>query len=105
MITVFPYNLLTVTYRSTFVSRTGNKFDAPDWFVEGLSASMPLDGELWGGRGQFQSTVGTVRTKDKSDRWKEITYQVFDAPGLTDKTFEQRTDAVKKYFGKAPITT
>lgn len=77
----------------------GNKFDAPDWFTEGLPTSMQLDGELWGGRGKFQSTVGIVRTKDKSDRWREIIYQVFDAPGLSDKTFEERTDAIKKYFG------
>ncbi len=61
---------------SHFVSRLGNKFEAPDWFLEGLpSSSMPLDGELWKGRGMFQSAVGIVKSKGKTDKWKELTYQ------------------------------
>jgi len=95
------FSSLTFPFVSTFISRLGNNFEAPDWFIAGLPSSMPLDGELWGGRGKFQSTVGIVKTKDKGDRWKEITYQVFDAPGLHDKTFEERTDAVKQFFGSS----
>ncbi len=61
---------------SHFVSRLGNKFEAPDWFLEGLpSSSMPLDGELWKGRGMFQSAVGIVKSKGKTDKWKELTFQ------------------------------
>src|SRR5437879_3286425 len=29
-----------------FLSRLGNRYHAPDWFVEGLP-DVPLDGELW----------------------------------------------------------
>ena len=63
-----------------FLSRMGNLFHAPDWFIEGLP-EVPLDGELWLGRRKFQRTVSIVRRQDKSDLWKEIRYVVFDAPG------------------------
>jgi len=62
-----------------FLSRLGNPFLAPDWFVEGLPAS-PLDGELWIGRKRFQRTVSIVRRQDRSDHWKEVRFLVFDAP-------------------------
>ena len=77
-----------------FLSRLGNVFHAPDWFVQGLP-STPLDGELWLGRKKFQRAVSIVRRQDKSDHWKEITYLVFDAPGL-DKSFEARSDFVQE---------
>ncbi len=62
-----------------FISRQGNLFHAPEWFVEGLPATA-LDGELWIGRKAFQRTVGTVRRQDKTDLWKEVKFLVFDAP-------------------------
>ena len=43
---------------------------------------MPLDGELWLGRKEFQRTVSIVRRQDKSDLWKEVRFVVFDAPAL-----------------------
>lgn len=73
-----------------FLSRLGNRFHAPDWFVAGLPTT-PLDGELWGGRKKFQRTVGLVKRQDKSDHWKELQYVVFDAPGH-DGTFEERIE-------------
>jgi DNA ligase-1 len=51
--------------------------------------NVPLDGELWLGRKQFQRAVSIVRRQDKSELWKGISYVVFDAPGL-DKGFEKR---------------
>lgn len=73
---------------SVFLSRLGNLYHAPDWFVAGLP-DLPLDGELWLGRKQFQRAVSIVRRQDKSDHWKEITFVVFDAPQL-EKGFEAR---------------
>jgi DNA ligase-1 len=61
------------------LSRQGNLFHAPDWFLTGLP-QVPLDGELWIGRKQFQRTVSIVRRQDKSDHWKEVRFLVFDAP-------------------------
>src|SRR5437899_1541864 len=71
-----------------FLSRQGNVFHAPAWFLAGLPG-VPLDGELWLGRKKFQRTVSIVRRQDMSDLWKELTYVVFDAPAL-DKGFEAR---------------
>jgi DNA ligase-1 len=71
-----------------FISRLGNEFHAPDWFIAGLPAS-PLDGELWVERKAFQKTVSIVRRQDKSDHWKQIRYVVFDAPAMADP-FEER---------------
>ena len=45
----------------TFVSRLGNQFHAPDWFIADLPAD-PLDGELWVGRKMFQRTTSIVRS-------------------------------------------
>jgi DNA ligase-1 len=73
-----------------FVSRLGNRYHAPDWFVKGLPA-VPLDGELWGGRKRFQRTISVVRRQDKSDDWKEVTFVVFDAPAM-DAPFEERLE-------------
>lgn len=71
-----------------FLSRQGNLFHAPDWFVKGLP-NVALDGELWIGRKQFQRTVSIVRRQDKSDHWKDVRFLVFDAPRC-DGGFEAR---------------
>lgn len=72
----------------TFISRLGNQYLAPDWFTASLP-DVPLDGELWGGRKQFQRTISIVRRQDRSDHWKSITFLVFDAPKM-DAHFEER---------------
>src|SRR4051794_31804664 len=77
-----------------FWSRLGNPFHAPDWFVAGLP-DVPLDGELWLGRKLFQRAVSIVRRQDRSDHWKEVRYQVFDAPNL-EKDFESRLAFVQE---------
>jgi DNA ligase 1 len=71
-----------------FISRLGNRYHAPAWFVAGLP-EVPLDGELWGGRKRFQRTISVVRRQDRSDHWKEISFVVFDAPAV-DAPFEDR---------------
>jgi DNA ligase-1 len=77
---------------SRFLSRQGNVYHAPAWFTAGLPA-MPLDGELWLGRGAFQRTVSIVRRHDGTEQWREIRFLVFDAPAL-DEPFEQRLQQV-----------
>lgn len=75
---------------STFWSRQGNEFLAPDWFVEGLPET-PLDGELWMARGAFQKTVGIVKRQDRGKLWADLKYVVFDAPDHGG-VFEDRLD-------------
>jgi DNA ligase 1 len=71
-----------------FLSRQGNLYHAPNWFVAGLP-DVPLDGELWLDRKKFQRTMSIVRRQDKSEHWKEVTFVVFDAPAMPD-LFEAR---------------
>lgn len=82
-----------------FYSRLGNAFFAPSWFTKGLPKDMHLDGELFGGRKKFQSTVSIVKTPEHQ-HWNKIMYHVFDAPHLEKEPFEKRMKAVSDYFDK-----
>ncbi|HWU89865.1 MAG TPA: DNA ligase [Kofleriaceae bacterium] len=82
-----------------FVSRLGNRFFAPDWFVEDLPADT-LDGELWVGRKMFQKTTSIVRSGAAGAEWKTVAYVVFDAPNAKGP-FEDRIAHAKKVLKKA----
>jgi DNA ligase-1 len=79
----------------SLISRLGNRFHAPDWFLEGLPET-PLDGELWIGRKAFQRTVGIVRRQDQTDLWKQVRFVAFDAPDV-DGAFEARLAAIRAH--------
>ncbi len=79
-----------------FVSRLGNPYLAPPWFSEALPP-IPLDGELWVGRGRFQETVSVVRRAKGGQRWKEVRYLVFDSPG-DPAPFEERYAGLGELF-------
>lgn len=76
------------------LSRQGNIYHAPDWFIQGLP-SVPLDGELWMDRKSFQRTVSIVRRQDKSDHWKQVRLLLFDAPEEKGE-FEARLKFLKR---------
>ncbi len=80
-------------------TRNGNPFQPPAWFKKALPADMPLDGELWSKRSDFQKIVSIVRRQDENEEWKDIKYMVFDAPKMKG-TFKQRLDKIKKTFDK-----
>jgi DNA ligase 1 len=82
-----------------FVSRLGNKFHAPDWFIADLPADT-LDGELWVGRKMFQKTTSIVRSGAQSDAWKQVSYVVFDAPNARGG-FEERLAHAQKVLKRA----
>ena len=81
-----------------FLSRQGNLFHAPDWFIEGLP-DQSLDGELWIDRKKFQRTVSIVRRQDKNDLWKEVRFLVFDAPAAQGG-FEDRFKLVEELLAR-----
>ncbi|CAG9315259.1 unnamed protein product [Blepharisma stoltei] len=87
----------------SFVSRQGNPYDVPDFFVEGLPKTVSLDGELWVGRKAFQECVSIVRCtnngKNDMSRWNKVKFMLFDAPSI-DAPFEERLEYLKK-FGAA----
>lgn len=65
---------------SALLSRNGNRFNAPPWFVAAFPAT-PLDGELWMGRGTFETVSGIVRrTRPSADDWRRVRFMVFDLP-------------------------
>src|SRR5688572_21753225 len=81
-----------------FLSRQGNLFHAPDWFVDGLP-EVSLDGELWIDRKKFQRTVSIVRRQDRSELWKEVRFLIFDAPAAGGG-FEERIAFLKDALAK-----
>jgi DNA ligase 1 len=81
-------------------SRSGHVIQAPDWFVAALP-TMALDGELWIGRGQFETLSATVRRQTPDDTaWRTVSYMVFDAP-RTPGRFDQRYAALRKQLSNA----
>ena len=60
--------------------RSGLPVAAPAGFLRRLPP-VPLDGELWLGRGQFEATSGLVRRLAATDAdWQGLRYMVFDMP-------------------------
>ncbi len=60
-----------------FLTRRGHVPHAPAWFLAGMPA-LPLDGELWAGRGAF----GTIQRNALSQAgdWRGILFCPFDVP-------------------------
>ncbi len=80
------------------LSRLGNEFHVPEWFVAGLPGHA-LDGELFLARKSFQKTVAIVRRQDKSELWRAVKFLVFDMPGHGG-TFEARMEALQGVTGE-----
>ncbi|HJN49143.1 MAG TPA: DNA ligase [Pseudomonadales bacterium] len=77
------------------LSRQGNRFNAPRWFVADFP-DQQLDGELWMGRNQFEVVSGAVRKRIPVEReWRRIRFMVFDMP-KHGGTFDQRAESMKK---------
>jgi ATP dependent DNA ligase domain. len=59
----------------------GKAVFAPGWWLDKLP-SVPLDGELYIGRNQFQTMESIVRRHQPGPEWATVKYMVFDAPPL-----------------------
>ena len=62
------------------LSRRGNVFHAPQWFIEALPKDTTLDGELWTQRKDFEAVSSIARQQTAHEGWRKITYRVFDLP-------------------------
>jgi|GEM_PF-4757609 len=61
--------------------RSGRAIAAPADFVARLPG-VPLDGELWLGRGRFEALSGLVRRqRPDAQAWRELRYMGFELPG------------------------
>lgn len=80
-----------------FISRQGNEYHAPEWFTKGFPA-VPLDGELWMGRGTFETLSGAVRKEVPDDeQWQRIRFKVFDLPA-GGRDFDHRLTLLRALF-------
>ncbi len=76
-------------------TRGGEPIAAPAWFTAGWPP-VPLDGELWAGRGQFSHAVSTVRQQQPDDAaWRRLRFMVFDLPAHGG-SFDQRIPALQE---------
>ncbi|MBW0172036.1 MAG: DNA ligase [Hydrogenophaga sp.] len=62
------------------LTRGGEVIVAPAWFTAQWPG-VPLDGELWAGRGRFEEALSTVRQQVPDEAaWRRIRFMVFDMP-------------------------
>ncbi|WP_102505284.1 DNA ligase [Salinivibrio kushneri] len=77
------------------LTRQGNLIHAPDRLIQSLPTT-PLDGELWAGRGGFQTVLRTVLDdKPDPDAWQNVGFYAFDLPDQPGP-FSARYAALKK---------
>lgn len=75
------------------LTRGGERIAAPAWFTAGWPR-LPMDGELWAGRGQFSRAVSVVRQQTPDDAgWRSLRFMVFDLPAQGG-TFTERIPAL-----------
>jgi DNA ligase-1 len=76
-------------------SRSGHRIALPQVLLAQLPSGQPLDGELWLGRGQFQSLMSLLQTADAAaPGWQHLRYMVFDWPGGPGR-FDERIAALR----------
>lgn len=88
--------------KTRFLSRQGNQFFAPQFILDLMPIDLVLDGELYGGRGTFQLTVGIVKSHNAHEEWKKLRYLVFDAPEL-QVPCEKRFEILQNKFKDHPF--
>ncbi|MBZ0069558.1 MAG: DNA ligase [Thiobacillus sp.] len=82
--------------------RGGGLVPAPAWFTAHFPA-VPLDGELWIARGQFDRLSGTVRRIEPVDaEWRQIRYLIFELPDAAGD-FSARIQQMQAYVSHANV--
>ena len=81
------------------LSKNGNIINAPKYFTKNFP-TFSLDGELWTKRNDFENIQSIVLDKKPSIKWKEITYNIFEAPSIKGN-FIQRLAYAKNHFTKS----
>jgi len=85
------------------ISRAGNIIHAPTWFIKDFP-NVPLEGELWTGRGQFDLVSGIIRKQTPIDsEWQNVKFMLFDAP-KSQLIFSQRMDYIENLISPLNIS-
>ena len=75
-------------------TRGGEQINAPAWFTAGWPA-LPMDGELWAGRGRFEHAQSAAAREQPDDaQWRALRYMVFDLPAHPG-SFDERLAALR----------
>jgi len=83
-------------------TRGGLPVEAPEWFTAGWPA-VPMDGELWIGRGRFEAASAIVRGAPGNDaEWRRMRFMVFDLPG-DPAVFAQRARRIRELAASAGV--
>ena len=83
-------------------TRGGRRIPAPAWFTAGWPA-VPMDGELWAGRGRFEAASGTVNADAADDAdWARLRFMVFDLPA-DPSPFQARAARMRTLLGAAGV--
>lgn len=62
------------------ITRHGSRVQSPAWFTADWPR-QPLDGELWIGRGEFETLLSTVRDETPNEpSWRRVRFMAFDLP-------------------------
>lgn len=81
-------------------TKNGNLIHTPKSFTKNFP-SFSLDGELWTKRDDFENIQSIVLDKEPSDKWSEISYNIFEVPKATGD-FKQRLHKVEIWFKRNP---
>lgn len=89
------------------LTRQGNIIKSPTWFTQHWPP-LPIDGELWIGRGKFQSALScTSKHKPEEEPhkscWSNLRFMMFDLPSYPG-TFEQRVIQMRSLISQHPST-
>jgi DNA ligase-1 len=83
-------------------TRGGHRVPAPEWFVAGWPR-VPMDGELWIGRGRFDEVSALVRAREVDDAaWRRVRFMVFDLPAH-EGGFSTRLQQLRVLLARAGI--
>jgi DNA ligase-1 len=82
------------------LSKSGNPLHPPAAFIRDLPP-FPLEGELWGGRGRFEQTIGSVKRQQSDPGWLQLKFAIFDVPQAPGG-FRERMRQASDWFAAHP---
>lgn len=82
------------------LSKNGNKIFAPKWFTKDFP-NFQLDGELWTKRDDFENIQSIVLSKDETNNWEKISYNIFEVPNQKGN-FANRLKILEEFLNKNP---